>query len=109
MTASSAVGLQGNVVIRAPTQDLSGDLARLPETVIDASGRFKSNCAAIGSRFSSFTVSGPSMHSMGLGLMPSTYSGMGADPGSTAYGDGIPSLDFLLARATTAPAKGCRY
>jgi len=107
VTASSAVGLQGNVVIRAPTQDLSGDLAKLPETVLDASTRFKSNCAAVGSRFSSFTVSGPSLASPGSGGMPSAYSGINAAIGPVVQGDRVPRSASLLASASTSPAKGC--
>jgi filamentous hemagglutinin family protein len=109
ITASSVLGVQGNVVIRAPTQDLSGDLAKLPETAIDAASRFRNNCAAVGSRFSSFTVSGHSVASAGLGLMPSTYSGMGADTRSLGYGNGNPEPKYLLARATVSPGRGCRF
>jgi len=81
VTASSALGLPGNVVISAPTNDLSGDIEKLPDSVVDASTLFKSRCTAVGSRFSSFTVAGPSVASAGHGWMPSSYSGLGtADP-----------------------------
>ncbi len=57
VTASSMLGLEGNVVIRAPSEDISGEIERLPENVIDASSLFKSGCAAVGSGYSRFTTS----------------------------------------------------
>lgn len=73
VTASSALGIQGNVVISAPSNDLSSDLEQLPETALDAAARFKSNCNAVESRFSSFTLSAPTSTAMAPGSIPSSY------------------------------------
>ncbi len=109
VTASSVLGLRGNVVIRAPTRVLSGELAVLPETALDASTRFKSSCAAVGSRFSSFTVSGPLAASPGRGWMPSVYSGIGAGIGAVNEATTTTRSDFLLTDATRLQAQGCRF
>ncbi len=109
VTASSTLGLQGNVVIRAPTQDLSGDLEQLPETAVDASTLFKSRCTAVGSRFSSFTVAGPSVASTGHGMMLSTYSKLGTEDTSVLPAQGV-QLAFRLAEAVPVATSvvGCR-
>jgi filamentous hemagglutinin family protein len=101
VTASSTLGLPGNVIISAPTHDLSGDLEKLPETVVDASTLFKSRCTAVGSRFSSFTVAGPSAAVTGYSLMPSSYTSLGdADP-TAAIAEG--SAGSAAQLAATAP------
>lgn len=109
VTASSTLGLQGNVVIRAPTQDLSGDLEQLPETAVDASILFKSRCTAVGSRFSSFTVAGPSGAPV-AGYMPSSYIDIDAAAagGPVARADAVPQPNSILARATPTLPIGCR-
>lgn len=109
VTASSTLGLQGNVVIRAPTQDLSGDLEQLPETAVDAATLFKSRCTAVGSRFSSFTVAGPSVASTGHGMMLGAYSKLGTEDASV-----LPTQDvqpaFRLAETVPIATSvvGCR-
>jgi filamentous hemagglutinin family protein len=103
VSASSVLGIQGNVVIRAPTQDLSGNLEKLPENALDAAARFKSTCAAIGGRFSSFTVSGPVLAGSGNAWMPSSYSGIGDSGAVARHG-----ADPFVAKATLLPPQGCR-
>ena len=101
VTASSTLGLPGNVAILAPTYDLSGDLVKLPDTVVDASTLFKSRCTAVGSRFSSFTVAGPSVAAAGNDTMLSSYAGLGAADASVPMAAGSSSPAALL--AATAP------
>ena len=110
VTASSTLGLQGNVVIRAPTLDLSGDLEPLPETAVDASTLFKSRCTAVGSRFSSFTVAGPSVASAGHGMMLSVYSKLDTEDTSVLPAQGGVPPAFRLAEAVPVATSvvGCR-
>ena len=110
VTATSTLGLQGNVVIRAPTQDLSGDLEQLPETAVDASTLFKSRCTAVGSRFSSFTVAGPSVASAGHGMMLSAYSKLDTEDTSVLPAQGGVPPAFRLAEAVPVATSvvGCR-
>lgn len=85
ITASSTLGVQGDVVIRAPAEDLSRGLERLPETAPDASVQFKSSCAAAGGRFNRFTVPGPPVGAVGFGNVPSAYAGI--DLATTSHND----------------------
>ena len=109
VTASSAFGLQGNVLISSPTRDLSVDLEKLPETVVDASTLFKSRCTAVGSRFSSFTVAGPSVAAAGHGLLLSSYAGLGAADASTPMTGGSARPAALLAATVPLASRilGC--
>jgi large exoprotein involved in heme utilization and adhesion len=60
VSASSALGVQGTVEIRAPDTDLAGELAALPESFLDAVALMKERCAARagGERAGSFVVTG---------------------------------------------------
>lgn len=109
VTASSTLGLPGSVVIRAPTDDLSGDIENLPETALDAASLFKNNCVAVGSRFSSFIIRRPAA-STGHGLMLSSYSGINIEGGPAARSEEVTGTDTgasqpLLSLANTG---GCR-
>ena len=97
VTASSALGLPGVVDISAPVQNLNGGQEKLPESVVDATALFKSNCAAtVGGRFSSFVVPGPVKALTGSGQQYSAYSGIGA-----------PLSTERLAGMTPLPQQGC--
>ena len=89
VTASSAFGLQGEVVIRAPNEDIGGELQRLPETALDAAARFKSGCAPAGTRFSRFTAAAPAIASPGTAALASDYASIGAGP-ATVRASGAP-------------------
>jgi filamentous hemagglutinin family protein len=60
ISASSALGVQGTVDLRAPDTDLAGELAALPESFLDAVALMKERCAARqgGERAGSFVVTG---------------------------------------------------
>jgi filamentous hemagglutinin family protein len=60
VTASSALGINGSVDIKAPDADVSGSLTALPATFLDASALLRSRCGArIVQNASSFVVTGP--------------------------------------------------
>lgn len=46
ITASSALGAPGSVDIQAPTTDLSGSLAPLPDAIVQATSLLRQSCAA---------------------------------------------------------------
>jgi large exoprotein involved in heme utilization and adhesion len=60
ISASSQLGLQGTVEIRAPDTDLAGNLAELPASFLDAVGLMSERCAARrgGERAGSLVVTG---------------------------------------------------
>src|SRR4029450_10616269 len=60
ISASSQLGIQGTVEIRAPDTDLAAELAALPESFLDAVALMKERCAARqgGERAGSFVVTG---------------------------------------------------
>lgn len=107
VSASSTLGIQGSVVIRAPGDDVSGELAQLPETALDAAARFKSTCSAVGSRFSSFTVAVPAAVSTGTGFIPSSYGDIGpvADVAGGPSAAAAPSAPPV--RVARASLPGC--
>jgi hypothetical protein len=60
VSASSTLGLQGTVVIRAPVTSLSGAVAPLPQAFVSAAALLPARCAArlSGGRYSSLVVGG---------------------------------------------------
>jgi large exoprotein involved in heme utilization and adhesion len=46
VSASSALGIDGSVTIRAPDTDLSGTLSPLPESFLDVASQMRAQCAA---------------------------------------------------------------
>ncbi|MDH5445840.1 MAG: filamentous hemagglutinin N-terminal domain-containing protein [Gammaproteobacteria bacterium] len=56
VSASSKLGLDGKILINAPSRDLDSEVSVLPESMLDASSLFRNDCAAIGGQFSSFII-----------------------------------------------------
>ncbi|MDH5777112.1 MAG: hypothetical protein OEZ33_02780, partial [Gammaproteobacteria bacterium] len=72
ISASSELGISGNVTIDAPNRDLSAELAILPDSIIDVASLFRNDCAAVGSKYSSFIIKDSEQVSVSL-LSPSFY------------------------------------
>jgi filamentous hemagglutinin family protein len=105
VSASSTLGLQGNVVISAPAQDINRDMNPLPEAPADPAASFKTPCAAAGTRFSSFAVARPPVNSAGKGSMPSVYSSVGAHISERSAGaTGVKTKAGIALAGMAAPA-----
>jgi filamentous hemagglutinin family protein len=57
-TATTDIGVDGTFVVDAPEADLAGDLARLPESFLDASRQLQRDCEIRTERAGSFVVRG---------------------------------------------------
>jgi large exoprotein involved in heme utilization and adhesion len=79
--ASANTGIDGNVNIDTPDEDISGSLVDLPESFLDAVALLKQRCAArAGGSASSFVVTGP--------------GGLPAAPDSLLYANAYPQADL---------------
>ena len=59
INASSSLGISGSISIQAPTTNLSGTLAPLPEDFLQAAGLLRARCAAqLSGKASSFVLAG---------------------------------------------------
>jgi len=56
--ASSTLGVSGRILVTSPDTDIAGELARLPESFLDASQLLRRECAARTRRAGSFVVEG---------------------------------------------------
>jgi filamentous hemagglutinin family protein len=56
LDASSQLGIDGTIQVTAPDTDLTGGLARLPSSFLDASAQLERDCAARTERAGSFAV-----------------------------------------------------
>jgi hypothetical protein len=91
VSASSALGIQGTVDIRAPVTSLSGAVAPLPQAFVSAAALLPARCTArlSGGRNSSLVVGGPEGLPLDPGGMlpsPLTLDGSAGDPAA----DGTP-------------------
>lgn len=86
VSASSALGIQGTVDIRAPVTSLSGAVAPLPQAFVSAAALLPARCAAqlSGGRYSSLVVGGPDglpLDPGGVLASPLTLDELVGDPG----------------------------
>ena len=65
ITASSSLGVDGSVVLNAPSSTLGGELETVPEVSQDASKHFRNDCVAVGSGFSRFITTNGNARSNG--------------------------------------------
>jgi filamentous hemagglutinin family protein len=103
ISASSELGIQGTVDIRAPDTDLAGELAELPESFLDAVGLMKERCAARrnGERAGSFVWTGR----QGTPASPDGPLPAFAEPAPELAGEPAPGLvaALLVERSARKP------
>lgn len=109
VSASSALGIAGNVVIDAPDTDIAGALAALPANLADAASQLAQQCSARGGRtLASFVGTGRG----GLpvrpgGALPAYYRAGNGDGGATPRSvDAGEQLKPLSFKAYVRGAKG---
>jgi hypothetical protein len=102
VSASSALGIQGTVDIRAPVTSLSEAVAPLPQAFVSAAALLPARCAArlSGGRYSSLVVGG----SDGLPLDP---SGVLPSPLTLDESVGDPAVDECLINRSPSPNLRC--